>query len=90
MGIRQADVRQDPGATHEPVPDGLRERVEELATLLERICAGQVKTCRLLEDSHDVPRSMKEVLSDRIRAHERDLKSIRAFLADLRRRKPPG
>ncbi|GAB4364795.1 MAG: hypothetical protein Kow00128_06790 [Deltaproteobacteria bacterium] len=89
MGIRQANVRRDPGANHEPEPDEMRERVEELGTLLERICASQVKTCRLLEDSHDVPRSMKEVLSDRIRVHDRDLKAVRAFLAGFRKRKSP-
>ncbi len=74
----------------EPGTDRGRERIEGLANLLEEVCLGLVKTCRMLVDSRDIPRSMQEVLAERTRAHERDLKKIRAFLADLRGREPPG
>lgn len=57
---------------------------------LEGVCANQLKTWRLLVDSPDIPRAMRDVLSDRTRAHERDLKKIRTILANLRLRNPPG
>jgi len=74
----------------EPGADRGRDRIEGLANLLEEVCSGLVKTCRMLVDSRDIPRSMQDVLAERTRAHERDLKKVRAFLADLRGREPPG
>lgn len=67
--------------------DPLKELLVELATLLEGIASNQVKTCKRLVDARDIPREMKDVLSDRIRSHERDLQNIRRFLAKFERRR---
>ncbi|MGA6994511.1 MAG: hypothetical protein WBX50_11520 [Candidatus Deferrimicrobiaceae bacterium] len=61
----------------------LKEMVVELATLLEGICSNQVKTCKRVLDARDIPREMKDVLSDRIRSHEKDRQKIWEFLAKV-------
>jgi hypothetical protein len=61
----------------------MQKTVAELAALLEAVVANQVKTGKMLLESRDIPLDMKDVLSDRIRTHERDLQRIRKLLATL-------
>lgn len=59
----------------------LMELIAEMATLLEGVCSSQVKTCKRVLDARDIPREVRDVLSDRVRSHEKDLQRVRKFLA---------